>query len=201
MALGKFGKIGAITTAVNPVLGGGGLGSMFAGGLDSATGGIGEAPTAPKESPELAALRSRQLENARKFREQMPQMAARQQTQNEDETRGSLGAQQKDIQTAFNRRGALYSGLKAGSEQKAASQAAQGLAQANAGVNAELENTAGQIEGNAINNAYGVANQKSQIENANLQKAINERMTKMNDRNALVRGIAKLGGTALGGIG
>lgn len=177
---------------------GGPTGFLVGAAADRSNYDIGAAPQAPALDSRLADLRSKQLAQAQEFRSNLPETAARQQRQSSSDMRSALTARQRDITKESSQRGTLYSGLRAASEQRAAQQAAQGLAAQNQQVNQMLENQAQGLEGNAVSNAFGAANQQGQMQNADLQRAIQSRAGKLNERGQIVGGIAKIGGTIAG---
>lgn len=206
---GTIAQIGnAVTNAANDVkknpggaLAGVGLGSMIGAGVPgmvlgglagAAEGNEGVAPSAPGEDPAMAKLRAQQMQNAKEFRANMPNMQREMGENLKTTANQGLSAANKNTNEGMSSRGLLYSNLNKGAQAGNRSRTQAGVAKGTSDINTGLMNAANTLDTQAIETGVGIQQTQQAIQNDIYSQA----MAKMNAQNAQAGGLMGLAGTA-----
>lgn len=183
----------------NPAVGSAVLGHTIAKktGLIGGGGGAPE-PGAPGIDPRINEIRERQVEQAKAFRANMGAEKAQRQSVASDDARRGLARQMAGISQAANQRGLTYSGLKAGAESQAGSEAAGELAAKKAQIGENLEEQAKGLESTAVTGAYQQAGDIRAQQDSAFQRALAERQRKSDLTGSVLGSLGGLAGKALG---
>lgn len=209
--MGLFGGGGGIGKILGGAIGGWagsplGIGGMALGaGIGSQLGsdlqhgpGTGPPPAPPPPDPRLVEIRERQINQAKDYRANMGNEKAQQTRTAQDDSRRGLASKMAGINTAANKRGLLYSGLKQGDMYGAQREEAGNLAQNTAQINQNVENKAQALDSQAITGAYQGAQNQQQMADINMQRALQERQARSGAMNSLVGAGGMLAGQSLG---
>ncbi len=134
------------------------------------------------------------LGQANKFRSDIPGYESQIQSQIEGQAKANIAAKQREIRSQMNRRGLLYSGMRAGSENKAQAEISSEAAGQKAKVAPELNKMADDLENQAMQMAQEKFANDLDAANRVYDLAIQRAKERAQNSDAFLRA----GGTALG---
>lgn len=126
------------------------------GGGDDGNGiGDWKTPTAiaPDQNPSLKKTLANQIKTAEDYRANIPEQGNKLYSQFEGQERQNLKQNLKNVDTSYNRRGLLRSGMRTGAQFGEQAKSAGNLASARSGINSQLMSNADQLDTNAYNTA------------------------------------------------
>lgn len=101
-------------------------------------------------------LQQAQIEQANKFRADMPNMANSLMLSERENSRKALASKMIDVNRSSNRRGLLYGGSRLAGRAGAATESAQGLQQKRGDINLKLSSVADSMQNQAIETGFGI---------------------------------------------
>lgn len=160
------------------------VGSLIGGqaGMGGA-GGMGSSGYQPEQvDPRLKEISQRQLKTAQDYRTNSENLKGQQGRQAGEGSRQNLAKSMTGINQNTNARGLLYSGVRQGAQQAAASDESARLAAQRSQINQQIEDQANQLDTSALNSAYSVQSMQQQMNDAAYKQAL---LNKQNEFSAL----------------
>ena len=140
----------------------------------------------PPEPDDATKLQNAQIDQAKNFRANLPEMQQRlAQNLASDQSRSTYGLLNQNKQE-MSRRGLLYGGLNAGREGQIRAQGQANLAASTSQMNQDLYSAADQMDAEALNSAHAIRQNSQQIQDAIYSQA----MARMNANNSMIGNIA-----------
>ncbi len=152
--------------------------------------GQGGAPPPPPMDPNAAALTAKRTQEAKDYRANLPGTIQDASTSLQNQSRRALAGDMAQNNMSANRRGLLGSGLNQSANAQASGKEAVNYANANQQMTNKLQDSADQMDANAINNGY----QYWQSAKAIQDSAYNAALSNMMAQRSAFMGVLNAGG-------